>query len=205
MQVAQIISDTAVANFAAGVLDNYAVTAIDENTSLGRFFQREYTFVRDEVLQTYPWAFAKKRALLAANLDVPAFGYASAYQLPTDCLRLLPLTVDGKEDAPSVKYELEGREVLCDVRSVLPIRYIRQVTNAAEFTPLFARVLGARLAMMAATRITGKSGYFDKASGLYREAITEARLVDSLERGTPSDYANETYKSTYTAISARGI
>lgn len=205
MDIAPAISDVAVANFAAGILDDRSITSLSDDTSIGRFMQREYTYARDELLQSYPWSFAKKRALLPALTAAPAFGYQYAYRVPTDCLRPLPLTVDGHEESDPVPYEYESFEILCDLSAPLKLRYIRRVTNASEFTHLYARALGCKLAMMAATRITGKSAYFEKAAQMYAAAMADAKLEDSLSRGTPSRYISADGTAGISVLGVRGF
>jgi hypothetical protein len=68
---------------------------------------------------------------------------------------------------------------------------------------LFARALGARLATLAATRITGKSGYYDKAMAAYQSAMAEAKHEDSLSRGLPSAYSLDYYDNS-NVLTVRG-
>jgi hypothetical protein len=183
----QPLSEVAVANMAVTVLDDQSLSSLNEDTVLGRFMAREFGFARDELLRRYPWSFAKSRAILAPTSDAPAFGYKYKYNVPTDCLRLLPLRCDGQWNAAPVPYEYESRQVLTDEGPALKIHYIRKIVNASEFDPLFARTLGNYLAAMAAERVTGKQNYLSKAIELYNASMREARLVDSLERGPPED------------------
>lgn len=78
-----------------------------------------------------------------------------------------------------------------EVHATLPIHFIRRVTNAAEYDPLFARALDERLALMAAQRVTGKSSYVDKAAALYRAALADAYAVNALDYGTPEGQQRE--------------
>lgn len=193
------ISEVAVANFAGTTLEDAPLTSLDDDSALGRFMTRNFGYVRDEVLRSFPWPFAKKRLKLSPASPGPEFGWQYRYILPSDCLRLLQLRTDGEWNVQSKPppYELEGREILTDCGPTLPIIYIRRVTNAAEFDPLFARAFGERMAVMAAQRITGKGSYVDKARALLADAMAEAKHVASLEMGSPED------QNGYSIVNAR--
>ena len=49
-----------------------------------------YPQVRDSLLEWADWSFATKRATLTAHLSpVPIWGFANAFHLPADCLRVI--------------------------------------------------------------------------------------------------------------------
>src|SRR5690606_25509259 len=100
---------------------------------------RNYPQTRDEVLRAHPWNFALARALLAASGTAPAFGWARAFPLPVDCLRLLPVVAGGHLNGTPIAHEVEGGAVLSNATAPLAIRYVRRVVNPSEFDPLFAR------------------------------------------------------------------
>lgn len=182
------LSETAIANMAAQVLDDIPLVSLDDDTVVGRFASRQFGYVRDEVLRTYPWSFAKGRKVLTPNADKPEFDWAYAYTLPDDCLRLIELRRSGTFNAtPTTPYELEGRNVLTNVGPSLGIIYIKRVTDPTKFDPLFARVLGYTMAVMVAQTVTGKLSYTDKARAMLADATFAATHADSLERGTQED------------------
>lgn len=181
----QPLSDVAVMNMAVTTLDETALLSPNDESGLGRFMSRNYGHARNELLRRYPWGFAKKRMVLAPTATSPAFGFRFSYRAPSDCLRVLPLRCGGRLNGDLIPYEYEGREILTDEGPELRVRYIRAVTNAAEFDPLFARALGQLLALMAAQRTSGKASYYEKARTLYEQALFDAFSVDSLESGTP--------------------
>ncbi len=182
------LSEVAVATMAANLLDDYRIASLDDDTPLSRFMAREFGYVRDECLQSYPWHFAVKRAALPVDNEAPAFGWTYRYTVPSDCIRLLPLRKDGAWRGDEVPYELESRKILCDVSAPLKIRYIRRVTNIAEWSPLAARAFATRLALYSATRVTGKNTYYQKCFQALKDVMWEATQNDSLERGTNEGY-----------------
>lgn len=185
------LSEVAVANFAATILEDHTLTSLDEDTVLGRFMAREFGYVRDELLRSHPWAFAKTRKILAPLSEAPAFGYKYKYALPTDCLRFLALRGCGERNGGTIPHEIEGREILTNEGPELRVIYIKRVSNASLFDPLFARALGSLLAVMASQRVTGKGSYFDRAQSEFARNLANAKLVNSLEMGTPEDQERE--------------
>lgn len=196
------LSEVAIANMAGSLLNEYPLTSLDNDTPLGRFMAREFGYTRNELLQTYPWHFAKTRALLPALSAAPAFGWTYAYNVPADCLRLLPLRENGALNGEPILYELESGQILtnyADTNGGLRVHYIRRETTPSKFPPLFARALANRLAVLAAQRVTGKSQYFQTALSAYTLTLQEAMLADSLERGTPETQYSDT------VLSVRGV
>lgn len=188
---------------AAGLLDDYHITSLDDPTPLGRFMSREFGFVRDEILESYPWHIAKDRVLLTA-VQTPPFGWQYQYVLPTDCLRALPPNAGGNWNGDPIPYEVESGKLLCNYAPPLPLIFIRRETNVAKWTALMARAFAAKMAMYAAQRVTGKIQYFDKCRQAYGDAMGEARLVDSLTRGTAEHYYSNGFDGL-DAVSARGV
>lgn len=188
------LSEVAIASMACSLLAEYPLQSLDDDTPMARFMAREFGPVRDELLQIYPWHWAMSRAALPLANNPPDFGWTKAYNIPAGCLRLLPLRDGGTINGTPVPFELESGQVLTDYsyNGYLPIRYIRRETNPTKFSPLFARALANRLAMISAQRVTGKASYFQTTREAYMSSMQDARLSDSLERGTPeSQYTSE--------------
>lgn len=179
------LSETAIANMAVDILDDYRLNDLDDDTTVGRWMARNFGIVRDEVLQSYTWHKVRTRASLPADAQAPPFGWDYSYTVPEDCLRLLELRENGELNGRLIPYEYENGKILTDAKAPLRVRYIRREDNVALFQPLMARVLSARLAYLASLTITGKQQYSAKAEKLLNEAWEMAKLVDTLESGTP--------------------
>lgn len=174
---------------ASQILDDVQLSSLDDDTVIGRYMAREFGYVRDELLQEYPWAFAKALAVQAPNEAPPPFGWASAFDLPADCLSLRWASDQPyRDNNRRFKYELAGNTVYCDAKSRLYVKYTRRVTDPARFTPLFARCLGTRLAVDMAQRVTGKVGFLDRARSMYNDVLARALMSDAMERGPEEDY-----------------
>ena len=161
------------------LLGDYAIADLSDNTKQARLCDRNYPAMRDAVLRSHPWNCALARARLPVMAEAPAFGFSRQYQLPADCLRLLPLTVGGYYDTGTIAHRVEGRRVLTDAEAPLDIIYVRRLTDPTDFDPLLVDAVAAR-PLAADARQT----YFDK--------LGEARAIDGVE-GTISPVENSSW------------
>lgn len=180
------IDEADIFNAAFDLLDEeVAIDPADDRAPV-RWMRRNYPLVRDAVLRRHPWNFALARAALPALSGEPVFGWDHQYQLPADCLRLLPLTYDGKLNSDPIDHEVEGRRILTNAKSPLKIRYVRRVEDPSLFDALFTQLLAAELAFRAASWITGKQSYAERLGQMAAQLNEQATLLDALE-GTPAD------------------
>lgn len=181
------LSDTEICNLALDYLDEAPLTDYSTDTSAtARWFRRNFWAMAYQLMRKHPWNFAMARVQLPALSTAPAFGFAYAYQSPTDCLRVLPLTVDGNENSKPVRHKIEGQNILCDLPGPINVRYIRQVDNTGLFDIQFVNVLAIALGQKAAHFITGKASYAQSLSQIAQNAMLEAQMTDSLE-GSPDE------------------
>ena len=203
----QPLSETAIANMGGTILEERELLSLDDGTTYARLAAREFGSVRDETFKSYPWHFNKTLAVLAPNASPPKFQWKYAYAVPTDCLRLEPLRTI-YPNGPKIPFQLMSRTIYTNRGPALNVIYGRRITNAAEFDPLFARVLGCRLAQLACIRITGKANYYDKATQQLELAVQASIHADALERGsddyTDLGYAGGNAAPFFDVLSARG-
>lgn len=154
-------SEVAICNLALQEIGRgMMITALDENTQAARACRLRYPYARDAVLRGYDWNFATARAELAANTTAPAFEFAHAYDLPTDCLRVRAV-FDGEAD----DWKVEGRQIITDLGDPIQIKYTVRVTDPAQFDPLFVAALAARVAADVAISLSESTA---KAQGLWQ-------------------------------------
>lgn len=173
-------TDVSICNMALDLLDASPIVALDESTKLTRACRRNYAPVRDEVTEAHAWSCAKKRTALAALSEKPAFGWLHAYQLPTDCLRVLPLTYGGYEEGELIPFEIEGRKILTNAKAPLKVRYLRYMEDPSLCTPMMAKAIAARLATVIGRGVTGKETYVQLAEQQYDEIMMKAEQLDAL-------------------------
>lgn len=117
------------------------------------------------------------------NNVAPAFEYSYQFALPTDFLRFW-------REHDRNTYQREGGVLLSDASS-LSIRYIRQVVDPDEWTPLFLQAFIHRLAWKLSMALTGKAQHTQLQFQLYSETLKKAKGYDGQE-GTPELlYADE--------------
>jgi hypothetical protein len=179
-------SEVEICSNALRKLGDKPITALTDDSDRARLCNALYGDTRDAVLRAHPWNCALMRvALNKLPLETPVFGYANAFQLPTDpyCLRVLSI------DDDTARWKIEGRRLLTDLAKV-SISYIAQITDVNAFDTLLKDAIGARLAAEMAYPITGGKTNADAFWTLYREKIREARGVDGQE-GTTDDLVSD--------------
>lgn len=170
---------TEIANLALSKLGPASgyLTDFDSDDSVeAEALRRVYNAVRDEVLESHPWRFAQRRANLAADVEVPAWGYAVSYGLPDDCLRVLAIE-------PGLQpFVVEGEKLLTDATAPLYIRYLARITDTSKFSPTFVAVLAARLADEICEVITKSATRRERLQLEYRAKLMLARKTDNVGR-----------------------
>lgn len=172
-------------NMALDLLKEEPILAPTDARSAVKWMNRNYVLTRDALLRQHPWNCALFRASLAMMSDAPAFGWKYQYQVPADCLRVLPLADLGKQNGRSTPFAYERRRILTNVTAPLLLRYIGQIEEP-DMDAMFKQALAATLAGKAGNFITGKASYADRCVQLAKEAILGAQMVDALE-GTPEE------------------
>lgn len=178
----------------------------DPQNERERLASLHYASTRDEVLQDFPWSFARAFVQLAiVSGEVPGWGFK--YRYPTDCLTAKIITDEGGYRLPYAywvnialwnhthfpipKYEFEvqadpdvtGKIILCDVEDAY-LWYTKQVTDLNQWTTLALDALEWRLAMKFAKGLKADDGEFQTAVSMYQLAKSKAE-VHALNEGYP--------------------
>jgi len=126
----------------------------------------------------HDWKCLSKLAdISGAITTAPAFGYAYAYSLPADCLRVLRM-----EDPDSL-WIRRGRTLETDETDV-KIEYLRRTEDTDLFDPHFVEALVTLLAAHLASSIMTDAGVsISEKLGLWYERVClpRARFTDSTE------------------------
>lgn len=174
------LSQVAIYNRVLDLLDEEVVISPSDDRAPARWLNRNYAIVRDLLLQNGLWKFALRRAALASLNAAPAFEWRYVYDLPSDCIRLIPPTAGGYLDGAPVGYALEGGQILTNATAPFNVRYVARVENPASFDPLFAEALATKLAEDMSMWMTGKNSYTERMMLKHRDAMQSARSVDAL-------------------------
>jgi hypothetical protein len=149
--------------------------AVNDQTAV--LAKERYPQVRDALLRSYPWNFAMRFAALPGSLlPAPQFGFTHSCALPSGgaqlyCLRLWRL------ENPSIKYRVQGRELLVSAAPPITIAYVGRVLDEEQFDPIFCELLALDLALALINRVPSND---------VRKRGTELRQVRAQTRRTAS-------------------
>lgn len=132
--------------------------------------------VRNFLLRSHTWNCAIKRVVLSPDTQAPAFGWASAFSLPSDCLRVLSVTPNRER----VPYEVEGGKVLCDEGAVY-LRYVFRNEQPATYDPALFRALTLAMAAVLAIPACEDQGKKQEKERELMAVMRTARAVDGME------------------------
>lgn len=136
-------SVVSICNQALTILGADRIIDIGEDSENARKCNAVFELLRDEVLSVHPWNFSLKRVSLVQITTAPSFEFSFAYQLPSNCLRVVKTSLGIGNFQP--EYSIEDGLLLTNSGSVL-IKYISQVTDTTKFSPSFASALAERIA-----------------------------------------------------------
>jgi hypothetical protein len=172
--------ETSICNLALAKLGISPIMALTDDSKQAQFCNRFYAQTRDEVLQGHRWNFAMRRAALNQLATAPQSEWASAYQLPVDCLRVVQL--NGYEPNERLgEFSVEADHLLTNAEEA-SIRYIARVEDGSFYHPLFVHALATMLASRLAGPLTGSRNMPQELLQEY-EALTgpKARMADAFE------------------------
>ena len=181
---AEVISQTRVANHALQKLGAALISSMEEDTREARTVKACYSILRDRELRAHSWNFSIKRVALAPSATVPAFGFAKAFPLPADCLRILP-------SARHVDWTIENingvSHILTNEGTVIYLRYVARITDEAAFDELFVDMLACKIAWHCCETITQSNQKKADVMAEYKEARAEARRINAFEQASPQE------------------
>lgn len=182
-------TDVHICNLALDKLGQDEIASINPPSSQTEIIcARHYDQVRRKVLRKYIFNFSKKYITLTKSATkTPAFGYSSAYALPTDFVRLLTLgdTTIGADTPPGL-YELSEGYIFTDsastVGGTLNLSYIFDSKNVATYDSLFVDVFVLELASDMAVKITVKPSIMAALDRKLEDAQMAAAAVAGQEK-----------------------
>ena len=142
-----------------------------------------YAQTRDALLRSHWWRFARKRVQLSENTTAPDFEFDNAFDLPSDFLRLWIKPFEDNNwglNNSNRTFSMEGKQLLTNDDAVY-LRYIRRVTDVAEFDPLFTEVLVLKLALKFVMPISQDKELYQVLYQEMRDILARVRVVDKRE------------------------
>ena len=176
-------SKVGICNSALIKLGASTIMSLTDGSKNANLCNEQYDKLRDDLLRTHPWNFAIRRAKLAQLSEVPAFGFAHAYQLPAEWLRTVTVH-DNDAGAGAVRYRIEGRRILADAPDIW-LRYVAAVDDPNEMPIAFREALAWRIAADLAQAVTQSSTVQEAMLQGFRPALATAKSIDAIEDYPP--------------------
>ena len=155
------------------------ITSLDDDTKSARHLKIFYEPIRDSLLRSHLWRFARKQYQLAPLVTAPLFDGGYYFQMPTDCLRVV--IPDENYFYSYGRWSVEGDKILADT-SVLNIVGLQRVTDPNLFDPIFTEALATRLAHELCIPLTQSESLKNALKADSRELIIRAAHVGATEQ-----------------------
>lgn len=152
------------------------ITSPDDDRPVAKAISAVWDLQRRKAIRDGSWNFAMTRDSLPALDAAPKHTYAYAYQEPAGLVRLIEVYGLARSD-----YQRESKKILCNQAAPLDIRYLRDVTEPAEWDDDFAEAFALRIACKIGRKIAGSA--FDREATWkdYQDAIDATKAVDAME------------------------
>lgn len=185
-------SKVAICNMAVLSMGGNKIISLEDETSEAILSSTFYDASRLATLETRAWTFATARALPVKLAEAPAFGYSSAFQLPTNplCLRVLVVAKDAYLLSTLEDWVKEGDQILIN-QDVIYMKYIKDVSDTTKFSPGFVQAFAARLAADMCVAFTSDPDLFATYWQLYLNKLEEAGAVDGMQGKQRSLQSNQ--------------
>ena len=175
------MSEVSICNQALGWLGANLITSFDDPDSVeAALCKANYAAIRDAVLESEDWSFARQRIVLSSpEVAEPAFGYAYSHVVPVDCLRVINVD-DSDRGFDNLDWEYENRRILADAQ-VVYVKYTQIVDATARFSSLFTQALANRIAADFAIPLAESAQLQQQHWAVYMSKMDEAAMVDGLQ------------------------
>lgn len=182
-------SNVEIANSALTKVGSTRITSLTDNVKAAREINAIFELRRDYLLRTHNWSFAMTRTTLPALDEPPSWGYTTLYQLPTDCMRVVqvndmwvvPGLADYTSGPDSEPYKITGRRIETDIGAPLKLRYIKRVTDPAQFDAAFVEVFASDLADQVCEALTQSNTKREATRAVLRQSLLEAVRSNAIE------------------------
>lgn len=169
-----------IANMALIECGAESITTLADSNERARACNAAWPIVRRSVLAMHPWNVAIKRDELDEDATPPVWDFATRYELPADCLRVLDFDTD--ED-----WHVEAGFIVTDeTGDDKGIRYIYDETDPSGFPPNLVDALVLGMAYRIMHRVNADKALRDRIERQWMAFVKEAQRVDGEEQTDPS-------------------
>jgi len=174
-------SSVEIVNSALAKIGAPSISSLNDDSEPARRANRIYESARDELLRSHPWNFAIKRVSLSPNATGPEYEFTYAYDIPSDCLRVLNTDLDDVLDG-RLWYK-EGNTIIAD-SSTLKIKYIYKNENVEMYDSSFNETLSYRIARDLASSLNRDKNLSLTMNQYYEQSLAMARSFNGQEGST---------------------
>lgn len=168
-------SVTEIQNSALVKLGAERILSEDDANNRARLVKQQYPLIRDSLLRSHPWKFARKRFTTTPIDPKPAGFYEATFvsQLPLDCLRIIDTSLD------AIQYwDREGDYFLCNDTPVT-VKYIARISDVSKFDGNFCEVLAWALAADICYALTQNAALTKLTQDTFKLKLQEARSFNA--------------------------
>ena len=180
-----------ICNLAADMLKEAPIADIDTpTTAVEGVFSRWYDITRQAVYEAHNFNFSTKSEAISRGGAPSVSIYADYYILPNDYLRLTAIN-SPRTALSRYEYDIQAGRLLISNSgaSSLNVWFIYDETDVTKFTPLFAKLLAATLALVVGYKITAKPSILRAVKDKMIELENAALAANGQER-PPIRYEN---------------
>ena len=182
-------SQVEIVNRALIKLGAKTISDMTESSVSARTMTALYDTVRRSELTKRYWNFSLARAQLARLASDPLYGFTSAYQLPTDFLKVVQVGdfyfdpgIDDYLTGDNSPYAIEGQIINTFYGDPLPLRYVKDITDPGLFDSMFIECFASKLAYEACYAITQSNQGRSDAMADYKIALKEGSLSNAIAK-----------------------
>jgi hypothetical protein len=184
-------SEVNIYNLALSAIGNSArVASLTENSVARQNCELFYGLCRDQLLEVFPWPFARKRKVLALLAYAPPTGWGYAYAYPIDCLKVQDIVNPlGRVFRADLKVPFEvcmvgDHKAICSDAEAVEVIYTESVEDPNRFTNLFVDALRFLIGANIAPSMVGANApaVANQCLQAYNQRISEARASAMSER-----------------------
>ena len=166
-------SDVSVCNSGLLKIGAMQISSLADGTRSANFCQTMYPILRDEVMRAAPWRFALSQVpLLLPSGTPPAFGYNTAYDVPSNVLRVWKVNVDNWTEI--------GNQVMCDKADGINCLCVVQNTDPTSWDVQFAEALSWRIAMEGSLNLVQSAAFKQEMEKSYKDCLNLARSTNAV-------------------------
>lgn len=154
------------------------ISSLTESSAEAGHCKTFYEHVRKSLLRAREWQFAQRIVTLAL-ISEGGTEFEYAYQLPSDCLRVLKIVNPYARDK-DVPFNIRGHEVHTDLDDA-QLLYLQDVKDPNLFDALFIEAFAYRLASEIAGPLTQDTNKTKQMYEMFRMTLAQASSVDKSE------------------------